>query len=132
MPDFENSINNEQKLPWLLTSYFRSKQEFLSRVGSEYRRLKEIHSGIDPFSIGFVEVLIGKDEVYDLSPDERKIFLDEVQKVINEIEKKRRDMQNHWNEEAKRAGFIGEGEVTKNGVEFSGGGSDLERHLKEN
>lgn len=131
MPSFELQNNEAEQLPILLLGYFNDWQDFSSEVRKKYIEVKNNRSGIDPAGFSFVEVLIGKDEAYDLSQDERVIFIKEVGKVVYIIEKEKRDMKNHWGEEAKRAGLITDLEFTKDGLDFSGDGTALEKQLKE-
>jgi hypothetical protein len=60
------------------------------------------------------------------------MFVQEIEKATSEIEKKRREVYDHWNSEAERSGFDGGSEYSDKGFKSTGSGEELRKSLKEN
>jgi len=130
MESLERNTKREDTLPNSLKSYFKDKDDFIEKVKCEYKKAEDYKFDIK--NIRFVEKLIGRKKTEYLSAEERKTFFKEIESALYKIKKRKKMVAEHWNNEAKRAGFISGNDYTGNDISTVGDGKGLREFLKDN
>ncbi|MFA7208729.1 MAG: hypothetical protein WC120_00430 [Parcubacteria group bacterium] len=92
---------------YVLGGYFGSAQEFGSLVLKKIRNKELDPEEMERNRSRFLGGLIGADRADRLSAEETEVFLTEARRVILENKKIIDGAKEHWQEEAKRVGFVG-------------------------
>ena len=123
---------NKEEFPPLLGDYFNDWNDFSVKVERAYIGLKRRNLKIKPNSKDFIRILIGEEELLDLNKREIGEFIKYIEKAVAKVKDRIKDASEHWNKEAKRAGFIDKRALEEDGVEYPGNGDELRKFLKEN